>query len=315
MIDLMGKRKYLFIASAVLILIGVLFFAIRGGLTWDISFEGGTVIKVEMADDDFEVGPMEDQIRTFLGRPVYTQKEKTFNPENGGEEISLLTIKISKEHTLTSAEINGLLDFLDSSYNVKADTIPQIHSVEPFIGTEMRNKSLMAAGLAILLIVVYVGIRFRVMSGLPAALFGIVALLHDALIMLSAYVVFNIPINEVFIAAILTILGYSMNDTIIIYDRIRENTASMHKADIETLVNTSAVQTLPRTINTTVTTLICIVSLYVFSSIYNVTSIREFSLPLIIGIVSGSYSSIFVAAPLWMLWKKSNLKKKRLEMR
>lgn len=313
--DLMGKRKYMFFASALLILIGLLFFIIRGGLEWDISFEGGTVIKIEMEDDEFHIPTIEGELRDFLRRPVSVQKERTFNPEDAGGEITLLTLKLSKEHTLTSPEITGVLDFLKERYQVKEGTIPQIHSVEPFIGTEMRNRSLMATTLALLLIVAYVGIRFRIMSGIPAALFGIVALLHDALIMVAVYAVFRIPVNEVFIAAILTILGYSMNDTIIIYDRIRENTAHMHKADIETLVNTSIIETLPRTINTTITTILCILCLYIFSTVYNVTSIREFSFPLLIGMLSGTYSSIFVAAPLWMMWKKRNLRKKRLESR
>ncbi|MDX1359305.1 MAG: protein translocase subunit SecF, partial [Clostridia bacterium] len=184
---------------------------------------------------------------------------------------------------------------------------------EPFIGVELRNKALMAAGWAMLLIVIYVGIRFRVMSGVSAALFGIVALIHDALIMLSVYTVFNIPVNEVFVAAILTIIGYSMNDTIVIYDRIRENTALMHKADLETMVNTSVVQSLPRTINTLVTTLLTITTLYVFAAIYNVESIRQFAFPLIIGLTSGSYSSIFIATPLWMVWRKYRIKKKILD--
>ena len=171
----------------------------------------------------------------------------------------------------------------------------------------------MAAGWAMLLIVIYVGIRFRVMSGISAGLFGIVALVHDILIMLSVYAVFNIPINEVFVAAILTIIGYSMNDTIVIYDRIRENTALMHKADIETMVNTSIVQSLPRTINTLVTTLLTITTLFVFSAIFNVESIRQFAFPLIIGLTSGSYSSIFIATPLWMVWRKYRIKKKILD--
>jgi preprotein translocase subunit SecF len=122
-------------------------------------------------------------------------------------------------------------------------------------------------------------------------------------------------VNEVFVAAILTIIGYSMNDTIVIYDRIRENSAAMHKADLETMVNTSIIQSLPRTINTLVTTLLTITTLYVFASIYNVESIRQFAFPLLIGLTSGSYSSIFIATPLWMMWRKYRIKKKLLEVR
>jgi preprotein translocase subunit SecF len=310
---MIGKRKYMFILSAALILIGVLFLIINGGFNWDIQFEGGTIIKIEMQDDSYDAASAEADIENLLGKSVTVQKEKTFNPEDQANSIALLSIKVSKDNTLDGDEINSVVEFLTGEYNVKAGTTPQIQSVEPFIGVELRNKALMAAGWAMLLIVIYVGIRFRVMSGVSAALFGIVALIHDALIMLSVYTVFNIPVNEVFVAAILTIIGYSMNDTIVIYDRIRENTALMHKADLETMVNTSVVQSLPRTINTLVTTLLTITTLYVFAAIFNVESIRQFAFPLIIGLTSGSYSSIFIATPLWMVWRKYRIKKKILD--
>ena len=313
MIDMIGKRKYMFILSAALILIGVLFLLINGGFNWDIQFEGGTIIKIEMYDDSYDAVTVESDIENLIGKNVTVQKEKTFNPDDQSNSIALLSLKVAKDNTLTSEEINAVVDFLTQEYNVKAGTQPQIKSVEPFIGVELRNKALMAAGWAMLLIVIYVGIRFRVMSGVSAALFGIVALVHDALIMLSVYTVFNIPVNEVFVAAILTIIGYSMNDTIVIYDRIRENSALMHKADLETMVNTSVVQSLPRTINTLVTTLLTITTLFVFATIFNVESIRQFAFPLIIGLTSGSYSSIFIATPLWMVWRKYRIKKKILD--
>ena len=313
MIDMIGKRKYMFILSAALILIGVLFLLINGGFNWDIQFEGGTIIKIEMYDDSYDAVTVEADIENLIGKNVTVQKEKTFNPDDQSNSIALLSLKVAKDNTLTSEEINAVVDFLTLEYNVKAGTQPQIKSVEPFIGVELRNKALMAAGWAMLLIVIYVGIRFRVMSGVSAALFGIVALVHDALIMLSVYTVFNIPVNEVFVAAILTIIGYSMNDTIVIYDRIRENSALMHKADLETMVNTSVVQSLPRTINTLVTTLLTITTLFVFATIFNVESIRQFAFPLIIGLTSGSYSSIFIATPLWMVWRKYRIKKKILD--
>ncbi|MBN2557593.1 MAG: protein translocase subunit SecF [Clostridia bacterium] len=313
MINIIGNRKYFFILSGVLVFIGLIFFFINGGFNWDIQFEGGTIIKIEMTDDNYDAAQVGNDLRNLLGKSVTVQKEKTFNPDDEDRSLSLLSIKVSKENTLDNDEINSVVDFLIQEYNVVEGRQPQIQSVAPSIGIELRNKALLAAGWAMLLIVIYVGIRFRVMSGISAALFGIVALIHDGLIMLSVYTVFNIPVNEVFVAAILTIIGYSMNDTIVIYDRIRENSGAMHKADFETMVNTSINQSLPRTINTLVTTLLTIATLYVFASIYNVESIRQFSFPLIIGLTSGSYSSIFIATPLWMMWRKYRIKKKLLE--
>ncbi|HPJ21999.1 MAG TPA: protein translocase subunit SecF [Clostridia bacterium] len=315
MIDLMSKRKFFFIFSAVLILIGLAFFLINGGFNWDIQFEGGTIIKIEMKDDNYDAAAAEAAIENLLGKGVTVQKETTFNPDDQDNKLALMSIKVSKENTLDNDEINQVIDYLETSpdFFVNTETQPQIQSVAPFIGVELRNKALMAAGWAMLLIVIYVGIRFRVMSGISAALFGIVALIHDALIMLSVYTVFNIPVNEVFVAAILTIIGYSMNDTIVVYDRIRENSSVMSKSDIEKMVNTSTWQSLPRTINTLLTTLLTIVTLYIFASIYNVDSIKQFAFPLIIGLTSGSYSSIFIATPLWMMWRKYSIKKKLLE--
>ncbi|MBN2852968.1 MAG: protein translocase subunit SecF [Clostridia bacterium] len=312
MIDIIGKRKYFFILSIALILIGVLFYIINGGFNWDIQFEGGTIIKLEMVNNDYDQGAVEANLESLVGKDLTLQKETTYNPEDNANTISLLSVKVSKTNTLTSDEKNMIIDELTNSGLAVAGADIQIQSVEPFIGTEMRNKALSAAAIAIVLIVLYVWLRFRVMSGLAAALCGIIALLHDALIMLAVYTVFNIPVNEIFIAAILTIIGYSMNDTIVIYDRVRENTGIMHKSDIETLVNTSINQSLPRTINTLLTTLMTIIILYVFAVIFNVGSIKQFAFPLIIGLTSGSYSSIFIATPLWMMWKKREHLKKKL---
>lgn len=148
------------------------------------------------------------------------------------------------------------------------------------------------------------------MSGLSAGVMAVLALLHDAAIMLSVYTVFRIPLNDSFIAAVLTILGYSMNDTIIIYDRIRENSNLLRKVPIAELVNKSILQTLARSINTVVTVLICVTTVYVFAVYHNIKSIQDFSLPLIVGITSGCYSSIFIASPLWVMWRQSKSKKK-----
>jgi preprotein translocase subunit SecF len=139
---------------------------------------------------------------------------------------------------------------------------------------------------------------------------AIIALLHDVLIMCAVYFIFRIPLNDSFVAAVLTVIGYSMNDTIIIYDRIRENSNLLRKVPIGELVNKSVVQTLNRSINTVVTVLICITTLFIFASINNITSVKDFTLPLIVGISSGMYSSIFVASSLFVVWKESQAKKK-----
>lgn len=309
MIDLMGKRKYFFALSLLLIFIGIVGFFVNG-LQLDIQFQGGTIMQIEMNDGNFDTNEVEGIVSSAVNKKVTAQKLQTLNVDNQNDKIDLLMLKVSKENTLTGEELNKVVEVLKEKYNVKEDAQMQVQSVAPFMGKEMLGKGLKAALIASLLIVIYVWWRFSVMSGLPAAIMAIVALLHDALIMLSVYTVFRIPINESFVAAVLTILGYSLNDTIIIYDRIRENSTLLRKVPVDELVNKSVVQTLSRSINTVVTTLVCIISVYIFASINNIQSLKEFSLPLIVGLASGAYSSIFIASPLWMMWKKSNTYKK-----
>lgn len=143
---------------------------------------------------------------------------------------------------------------------------------------------------------IYITFRFEFYFGLSA----IIALLYDITIVIGVYALFQIQVNAPFIAAILTILGYSINDTIVVFDRIRENETRIGMRDINELVNVSVSQTLKRSINTVVTTLLAILALYIFG----VEAIRSFALPLIVGIVSGCYSSIFVASPLWVQFQK-----------
>lgn len=133
--------------------------------------------------------------------------------------------------------------------------------------------------------------------------------MHDVAFMFFVYVIFRIPLNDVFVAAILTILGYSLNDTIILYDRIRENSRLLSKLSYAELVNRSTAETISRTINTGITTLISVLTLYVFALANNIESLVNFSFPLLIGMISGIYSSVFIASPLWVIWKERTHKK------
>ena len=306
--DIMGKRKYFFILSIVLILAGFIGLMVNG-LNLDIQFQGGTLIQIQMNDENFEVSKAEAVASEVINKKITGQKLKTFNAEDKDKMIDILMLKVASQDALTGDELDKVIGAIRTEFNVESGEI-QVQSVQPSIGKEMLGNGLKAAALATLLIVLYVWWRFSVMSGLSAAMMAILALLHDAAIMFAVYTVFNIPLNESFIAAVLTILGYSMNDTIIIYDRIRENSKLMRKATTQELVNTSVIQTLSRSINTTLSTLICIVTVYVFASMNNIQSLREFTLPLIVGLTSGAYSSIFIASPLWMMWKQHKAKKR-----
>jgi len=151
---------------------------------------------------------------------------------------------------------------------------------------------------------VYVWIRFSVMSGLSAGVTAMIALFHDTMVVFFAFVLFGIPLNDAFVAVVLTIIGYSINDTIVIYDRIRENKKKDRKESVVELVNVSTSQTLGRSINTSVATGICVLIIMVASLYFQIDSIVEFSLPMFFGVVTGCYSSICVAGTLWAMWEK-----------
>lgn len=307
MIDLMSKRNYCFAFSIIILVIGFIGLLVNG-IQLDIQFQGGTILQIVMEDDSFNSNDIEVEVSDLISKSVTAQKLQTYNPENAEDMINILMLKVSSEDTLTDTELNSVVNMISENYNVNENAQMEVQSVAPFIGAEMLQNGLKATILALALIIIYVWWRFRVM-GLAAAITAVVALLHDVVIMFAVYIVFKIPINESFVAAMLTILGYSLNDTIIIYDRIRENTRIMGKADTEALVNTSVVQTLTRTITTSITTLVCVIVVYIFGAVYNIQSLKDFSFPLMFGLISGTYSTIFIASPLWLIWKKAQEKR------
>lgn len=309
MVDLIGKRKYFYALSILLILTGIVGYFING-LQLDIQFQGGTIIQIQMPDDNYDTAKAEEIVKNTINKKVSVQKSSTINVEKAGSKIYLMVLNIASQDTLDEAQRTTVIDALKKEFNVAADAQITVNSIEPFIGDEIKKNALYAIFWASLLIIIYVWLRFKVMSGLSAGIMAVIALLHDVLIMLAVYILFKIPLNDAFVAAVLTVIGYSMNDTVIIYDRIRENSNLLRKTPIAELVNRSVVQTLNRSINTVVTVLICIITVFIFASVNNIVSIRDFTLPLIIGISSGMYSSIFIASSLYVSWKEYMLRKK-----
>ncbi len=309
MIDLFSKRRYFFALSIIIVLAGFIGVLVNG-VKLDIQFQGGTLMQIFMTEDNYDAEEVGDLLSEAIGKNISAQKMETYNAEDTSSKIDLLQLRVSKDDTLTAEEINKVVDILKSDFNVEPDAQMQIQSVEPFMGREMLEKGMLAAILASVLIMLYVWWRFSVMSGLSAAVCANLALLHDAFVMFAVYVIFGLPLNESFLAAVLTILGFSINDTIVIYDRIRENTRLMKNMPYPQLVNTSVIQTIARSINTTVTVMICVITLYIFAVINNIDSIKDFSFPLLIGLLSGTYSTIFIASPLWAVWQEARLKRR-----
>lgn len=278
-----NKFKW-FAFSIVIILVGMVFLFTKG-LNFGIDFKGGAVMSVEtgqtLSNEDIE------DVRVIAAK---YDKDATARIINGTKaEIS--SSKMSLD------ELNKVFDELKGKYSLKDDA-KQINRQDAKIGKEQQRSAIIASLVAIALILVYVGIRFELKTGFSA----VIALVHDLLVMLTVYAVFQVPVNNRFIAAMLTILGYSINDTIVVFDRIRENKKSGKYKDYVSLTDASITQTMSRSINTAFTTLITIVSIYILG----VSAIQEFAFPLIIGIVSGTYSSIFIASPLWVMLEKNN---------
>lgn len=280
-LDFIKSRKIVFIISAVIILAGVVSALIQG-FNWGIDFIGGTEMEFDLGHQvtRAEQENIEKAIESDLGVDVSTIQ----NSGATGFIVKTEELEVEKREELKSFVIEKFSAEFVQDQNISAS-----------IGDELRREAIIATVIAIALMLVYIAIRFEIRSGLTA----IIGLCHDVLIMLAAYTILQIPINTSFIAAILTIVGYSINAAIIVLDRVRENKA-LKKMGNDEVVNISVAQTLKRTVNTTITTLLTIGMVYIFG----VISVKEFALPLIVGIVSGLYSSIFLTGPVWALISK-----------
>ncbi|HYE12645.1 MAG TPA: protein translocase subunit SecF [Patescibacteria group bacterium] len=284
-INFMGYKKIWFGISLTLLAIGLVFMLINGGLNLGIDFVGGTSIHANIGKT-FEVS----EIRQIMDK---YDTEATITHAGTNKDQVIVRTKV----TLDNAKRAEIIKTFSDKYTISATNIA-FETIGPTVGKELSMQALIAVLLAFAGIMIYVSFRFEWKFGLAA----IAALVHDTAMMVAAYAVFQIPVNSTFIAAILTIIGYSINDTIVIFDRIRENLKHEHnkKTDYDVLVNTSVTQTLARSINTSITTLLTIFALYFLG----VPAIKEFAFPMIIGIISGCYSTIFVASPLWVIFRQ-----------
>ena len=294
-VDFVGQRKKVFTISLILIIIGLLAMPLnaalgRNILNFDIEFQGGTLMHVSIG----QAFDTEEDIKPIV-------IEATGDPSPQLTKVAGEDEVIIKTKPTTPEQREMLFESLKSKYNLQDDDELSVGDVTPTVSGEMKLRAVQAMVVAALLMLVYITFRFKdVLMGSSAVL----ALIHDVLLVFMVYSVFRVPVNNSFIAVMLTILGYSINDTIVIFDRVRENRGKMKRGKKE-IINTSIKQSLGRTISTSVTTLIMVLLLYVFG----VPSVKEFALPLVVGVAVGTYSSIFIASPLW--YELTNIKKKR----
>lgn len=293
------KRKVWFTASLVIILLGFIsmfVFSAKEGraLNYDLEFSGGSMLHVNIGQP-FENKDIADIVKQVTGNPS-PQIQKVV----GKDEVIIKTLEMD------TATRDELFKALQEKYNLKdgkEGDFLNFSNISPTVSGEMKVKAFQAVGLSALAMLIYISLRFK---DYRLGVSAVIALLHDVLIMLAVYALFRVPVNNSFIAAMLTIVGYSINDTIVVFDRIRENQPKMRKSSLDELINRSVTQTMIRSINTSLTTFVMVAILYFLG----VSSIKEFALPLMVGILSGTYSSIFIASPLWYVLKKREEKKK-----
>ena len=299
-----GKRFAFYGFSILLILVGVVSLFIRG-VKLDITFSGGAKITYGYTGAEIETAVVEKLVKDVLNRDATVQNAIGYQDNN-----TSLIINLSGSESLTTDDQAALEAALQEKYSENNITSGSVTNVEASIGRRFLARGFIAIGLAAAFIIVYVTLRFSVVSGFTAALTALIALFHDIAMVFFVFVIFGIPINDGFIAVVLTILGYSVNDTLVIFDRIRENKRSAgNKLTPVELVNKSISQSLTRTINTSLMSLAAIILVFAFGLFQGLTSIVNFSLPMMIGILSGCYSSSFIAPCLWCDFRKLSNKK------
>jgi preprotein translocase subunit SecF len=332
-INFVGRRKFAFAISLGLIIIGMVALVYRGNSLYGIDFAGGTVIQVRFKN------PTEvKKIRQGL-KPLGLENSAIQRFGGEGEHVYLVRTDISTAELGNLSK--KVEDSLEKVYGPKGAEVERVEMVGPKVGKDLRQKALLAIYYAILFIAIYISGRFElkwmaslIMAGalilgvyvlraagmsipmlilaalvitlaccwllkLQYALGAVVALIHDVLITVGAFALTNKEFNLTVVAAVLTIIGYSLNDTIIVFDRIRENLRKSRKRDFAELINSSINQTLSRTILTSGTTLIVIAALFVLGG----GVIHDFAFALLVGVVVGTYSSIFVASPILIAWQ------------
>lgn len=272
--DIFIKRRKVFYIISLLIIIPGLVSLVMNGLNLGIDFTGGSIVQVQM-----DSSVQSAQVRSVLKEIGMDRADVS----KSGNQFLIRTTELDQEQT------RQLLNALESKF--KNVEFLSAESVGAAIGKELTNKAILAVIIAAFAMLIYITIRFEWTFGIAA----IVSEIHDVLFVLGLFSLFQWEINTSFIAAILTVVGYSINDTIVIFDRIRENLRMKRKEDYANLVNRSITQSLNRSINTVLTSLFALVALLVFGG----GNIRYFILAMVIGFVVGCYSSIFVASPVW----------------
>lgn len=286
-IDFMGKRYYAFVVTAILTALGLLglFKVVTGSANLGIDFAGGTSVQIK-----FEKRVSLQEIRDALGAAGLSDVELQDMPL-----VNKVLIKVKRQQQEVGALTDPMISALQAKFTDNVITVDSVTEIGPKVGDRLRKDALWAVLAATLGILVYIAWRFQFQFSVGATL----ATFHDVLVVLGIFVATGREINLIVVTALLTIAGYSLTDTVVVFDRIRENLRTALKEPVIAIVNRSLNEVLSRTIITSVTTLLAAVALFVFGG----EVIHDFALAMILGIIVGTYSSIFVASPVVLMWK------------
>jgi len=287
-IDFIGKKKYTIWISAVAILISFGSIFLHGGLRYGVDFAGGLLIQIR-----FSKPVSISEIRSTME----AMGSKEANVQNfGGENEFLIRVeKTSEDLEEVSKKIQVSLQgrFKDNAFEIR-----RVEAVGPKVGKDLKEKALWAVGLSLVAILIYVAWRFKQVA---YGLGGIVALFHDVIVTYGAISIFNLEYSLSLLAVILTIIGFSINDTIVIFDRVRENIRKMRKENLETIMNVSIKETLGRTILTSGTVMMVVLILFFFGG----PVIHDFTTAMIVGLITGTYSTVYIASPVVLFWERN----------
>jgi preprotein translocase SecF subunit len=307
----MPKSKFDFVKSVKIPLIiyaVILVLAVVFGLIWginlDINFKGGSRFTYTYTGE-IDLKEAKSVIESTISKKVTVDQSSSISGDS-----TKLVISLVKDESLSTEMQKKITASLQEKYKDNDITLGDSTTVSPTFAGSFFAKSLFAVSLAAVLVIIYVGIRFRKIGGVSAAITALGALVLDIIAAFAVCIIFRLQIDTNFMAVILTILGYSLNDTIVIYDRIRENRKFYPSETVYDVVNTSLSETMRRNIFTSVTTTLAIVTIIVVSELAGLTSLRTFAIPMAVGVISGCFSSMCVSGPLWVKWKERLAKKK-----
>jgi preprotein translocase subunit SecF len=293
-IDFIGKKKYTFWISAIVLLISLGSVFLFGGLKYGVDFAGGILIQVKFSKP-VDISEVRNAMDTIGSKEAMVQAF-------GGENEYL--IRVEKASGDLEALSKKIQVSLQEQFKGKPLEIRRVEVVGPKVGKDLKEKAMLAVGLSFLAILIYVAWRFKQVS---YGLGGIVALLHDVIVTYGAISIAGIEYSLNVLAVILTIIGFSINDTIVIFDRVREDVKKFRKEDLETIFNTAINETLGRTVLTSGTVMMVVLVLFFFGG----PVIHDFAFALIVGLITGTYSTVYIASPVVLFWEQHISKGKR----